>query len=288
VREVSAGVIGHRLSAIGCLLVALAACARPSELAVMSFNIRYGTAADGANAWPNRRELVIGTIRAQAPDVLGLQEALRFQLDELGVALPEYGQLGVGRDDGRAAGEYAAILYRRDRLEVEASGTFWLSDTPEVPGSASWGNRITRVSTWARFRDRATAARLAVFNAHLDHESQSSREHGVRLILGRADSLAAGLPVVFLGDFNAGEDNPAIVAVRAAGFADTYRVLRPDDRWAGSFSGFVGDSSGPKIDYIFARGEWDVRSADVLRRRSGTRDASDHFPIVARIRVTGM
>ena len=119
----------------------------------MSFNIRYGTAPDGENRWERRRESVVHVIREFDPAVVGLQEALRFQLNELRAALPGCEEIGVGRRDGREAGEYAAILYDRRRLEVVEQGTFWFSETPAVPGSTSWGNRITRICTWARFRE---------------------------------------------------------------------------------------------------------------------------------------
>jgi endonuclease/exonuclease/phosphatase family metal-dependent hydrolase len=253
------------LLAVGC------ASPPPPEFGIMTFNIRYGTADDGPNAWTLRRDLVVATIAAERPDVLGLQEALRFQLDELRAALPGYAELGVGRDDGGTAGEYAAILYRPDRVTIEATG------------SATWGNRITRICTWARIRDRAAGSRFVLFNLHLDHESQPSRERSVQLILARADRMAAGLPVLLTGDFNAGEDNPAVAAVRAAGFVDTYRAVDPDPSGDGTFGGFAGDSSGAKIDFVFVRGPWRVRTADILRRRGGTRDPSDHFPVTARL-----
>lgn len=253
------------------------------DLAVMSFNIRYGTAADGDDGWTLRRDLLLATLGAADPDILGLQEALRFQLDEIGAAFPAYAELGVGRDDGETAGEYAALLVRRGRFTVEASGTFWLSDTPDVPGSMSWGNRIPRVCTWAVLADRMTGRRLAVFNTHLDHESQPARERGVTLIAERIEALAADLPVLVLGDFNAGEDNAALTPLRAAGFVDTYRIVDADPAGDGTFGGFRGDSTGAKIDYILARGGWTVLEADILRRRAGTRDPSDHFPVTARL-----
>jgi endonuclease/exonuclease/phosphatase family metal-dependent hydrolase len=269
------------------LLALVLTDAAPAPFHLMTFNIRYGTAPDGANAWPLRAGLVVATVRHAAPDVLALQEALRLQLDLLRDSLPAYAELGVGRDDGKEAGEYAAILYRRDRLAVDTTGTFWLSDTPTVPGSMSWGNRITRICTWARFHDRATGTAFTVFNVHLDHESQNSRERSVALVLERAPRLAAGTPVVLLGDFNAGEDNPAAAAVRQAGFVEAYRVMRPNDVWAGTFGGFQGDSTGPMIDHIFLRGAWRVHASDILRRRGTTRDASDHFPVVATVELEG-
>jgi endonuclease/exonuclease/phosphatase family metal-dependent hydrolase len=266
-------------------LLLLLGCGVSPDLSVMSFNIRYGTAPDGENAWEQRRDLLVGTVVAHDPDILGVQEALRFQLDAIGAALPGHTEIGVGRDDGDTAGEYAALLVRRGRFDVDTSGTFWLSDTPEVPGSMSWGNRVTRICTWVVLRDRATGGRLAVFNTHLDHESQPARERGGGLILERVEQHAAGLPVLLLGDFNAGEDNPALALVRAAGFVDTYRAVDPDSAGDGTFSGFRGDSTGAKIDHVLARGDWKVETADILRRRGGTRDPSDHFPVVATLRA---
>ena len=137
------------------LAAALAAQSAPREpLTVMSFNVRYGDANDGENRWAARREALFDTIRRQDADLVGLQEALDFQIDEIVGAVSIYAVIGVGRDDGVAEGEYAAILFRKDRLHVADAGTFWFSDTPDVPGSKSWGNNITRICTWARLVDR--------------------------------------------------------------------------------------------------------------------------------------
>jgi endonuclease/exonuclease/phosphatase family metal-dependent hydrolase len=123
-------------------------------LTVMSFNIRYGTANDGENRWANRREFLFDVVRQSDADLIGLQEALDAQIREILAAVPGYGVVGVGRDDGRTRGEYAAILYRTSRFHVSDAGTFWFSDTPEVVASRSWGNTITRICTWARLVDR--------------------------------------------------------------------------------------------------------------------------------------
>jgi endonuclease/exonuclease/phosphatase family metal-dependent hydrolase len=251
----------------------------------MTFNVRLGTAADGADAWPARRDRLFNVVATERPDVLGVQEALRSQLDDLHARFPEFGEIGVGRDDGKTAGEYAAILYRSDRLAVDSSGTFWLSDTPEVPGSASWGNQITRISTWAVFRDLRTGARFAAFNVHLDHESQPSRERSVELVLRRVAATAGDRPAILIGDFNAGEDNPAVATVLRAGMRDTFRALHPDARWVGTFNAFTGDSTGPKIDYVFAGPHWEILDAAIGRSRPGGRDASDHFPVTATLRI---
>jgi endonuclease/exonuclease/phosphatase family metal-dependent hydrolase len=280
--------VKHRalLGLLAALVAGGAACTARTPLHVMTFNIRYGTADDGPDAWPLRRDRLFQVIAAERPDLLGLQEALRFQLDELRQRFPEFGEVGVGRDDGKTAGEYAAILYRTDRLALDSSGTFWLSDTPEVPGSASWGNHITRICSWALLTDRRTGAKLAAFNLHLDHESQPSREQGAALVMRRMPALAGDRPTILTGDFNAGEDNPAVAIVLTAGMRDTFRALHPDARWVGTFNGFTGDSTGPKIDYVFASPQWEILDAAIGRSRPGERDASDHFPVTAVLQFT--
>lgn len=288
------------------LLVTSSACSSPrgmgpepvtprgpttAAVRVMTFNIRYGSAPDGENAWPLRRELALRVIRDLGPTVLGVQEALRFQLDEIGGAFPELGEIGVGRDDGAERGEYAAILFDRRRLEVLEQGTFWLSDTPDVAGSTSWGNRIPRIATWARFRDRVTGATFAVFNTHWDHESQPSRERSAALLLDRIrPRVTAGDPVLLLGDFNAGEDNPAFQALvgalrgapaGAAPLYDTFRALHPDAVETGTYHAFGGDRRGAKIDAVLASCRWRPLDAGIVRVSEDGRYPSDHFPVTA-------
>jgi endonuclease/exonuclease/phosphatase family metal-dependent hydrolase len=263
----------------------LAVAAEP--MTVMTFNIRYGTARDGDNHWTLRRTFLFDVVREQSADIIGLQEALDGQIREITEAVPGYAVVGVGRDDGRTAGEYSAILVRKDRFNVAEAGTFWFSDTPAVPGSTSWGNRITRICTWARLIDRDGTA-FWFFNVHLDHESQPSRERSTELLLRRIDARAfPGEPVVVTGDFNVGEDNPAILTMLGAkAFVDTYRVIHPDEKQVGSFSNFKLDSiDGPKIDYVLVQPGTDVLSAEIVRTARDGRYPSDHFPVVARIQL---
>jgi endonuclease/exonuclease/phosphatase family metal-dependent hydrolase len=269
--------------------LALGACAvsarEPETLRVMSFNVRYGTAPDGENRWELRDDLVVQAIRDFDPAVVGVQEALRFQLNELGEALPAFHEIGVGRRDGREAGEYAAILYDRDRFEVVEQGTFWFSDTPAVPGSMSWGNRITRICTWGRFRERTTRNSFYVFNVHWDHESQPSRERSGELLRARIEARShPGDPVIVTGDFNAGESNPAIRPLHAAGLVDTFRVLHPEVEEVGTFNGFNGDRAQEKIDGIWVTPGWQVIHAEIDRTIHGGRYPSDHFPVTAVLR----
>ncbi|UCD24767.1 MAG: endonuclease/exonuclease/phosphatase family protein, partial [Gemmatimonadota bacterium] len=268
------------------------------ELRVMSFNIRYGTADDGEDSWPNRSHLVLDVISDNGPDVIGVQEALEFQLDGLLRDLDGYGMIGVGRDDGVAAGEFAAILYRTSRLDVVESGTFWFSDTPDVPGSTSWGNAITRICTWALFEEAATGRPFFVYNVHFDHESQRSREQSANMLGARIAERSTPAPVIVTGDFNAGEQNPAMLflvgdawrvdveggeSIVAPGLRDTYRTLHPDSIDVGTFNAFRGERSGEKIDAVLVSQDWHVTEATIVRVQADGRYPSDHFPVVATV-----
>ncbi len=253
------------------------------ELRVMTFNIRYGTAPDGENRWSNRKSLLFGVVNDHKPDVVGLQEALRFQIEEILAAVPGYAFLGVGRDDGKAAGEHAAILYRTDRLKVNQNGDFWFSDTPDVPGSKHWGNQITRLCTWARFETQDGATPFYVFNLHLDHQSQPSREKSAQLLLRKIQEREHQYPVVVTGDFNAGETNPAVTLMKGS-FADSFRMLHPDATDVVTFNSFKNPPpGGDKIDYIFVDSSVPVGEAAIVRDQTNGHYPSDHFPVTATV-----
>ena len=275
------------VSLVLSILFAQAPAPQPAPaapLTVMTFNIRYGTANDGDNHWLKRREQLFALLRDQQPDVNGLQEALNGQIEEILQAVPGYAYVGVGRSDGRRAGEYAAILYRTARLHVRRSDTFWFSDTPGVVKSTSWGNQIERICTWAYFEDREGPAFYA-YNVHLDHLSQPSRERSVALLLARIGARDPRAPVVVTGDFNAGEDNPAAVAMRGS-FHDSFRVLHPGATEVGTFNGFKpGQTAGDKIDFVFVEPGVEVLDAAIVRSSLDGRYPSDHFPVTARIRL---
>ena len=260
----------------------------------MSFNIRYGTADDGENRWENRREMVFDVLRDYRPDVVGLQEALRFQIDQIRKALPEYGEVGVGRDDGKTKGEYSCILYNLARFRVADSATFWFSETPQVPGSIHWGNVCTRICTWARLVEKKSGRALLVYNVHLDHRSQPSREKSVELLAERIQHRKHPEPFVLTGDFNAGENNPAITYLKGKTLlgttaqcktanpipvVDTFRVLHPHAVDVGTFNEFKGTRSGEKIDFVFAPPAAQVLEAEIIHTQRKGRYPSDHFPI---------
>jgi endonuclease/exonuclease/phosphatase family metal-dependent hydrolase len=218
-----------------------------------------------------------------------------------------YDEVGVGRDDGHQAGEYAAILYDRNRLELLNEGHFWLSGSPELPGSMTWGNRYPRIVTWARLRDRATRSVFLAVNTHWDHESQEAREKGAHLMVNRLMPLGdVGDPLLIVGDLNCSRDNRAFQILEGSSAAepenrpwwtDTFEVMFPRGiAGSGTFHAFTGDRGGAKIDFVLvwplkgrapaymptsARREWRVLQAGIVHTNENGRYPSDHFPVTA-------
>ncbi len=256
----------------------LASKSSASKLKVMTFNIRYGTADDGDNKWENRKDIFFDVLKNQKADIIGLQEALKFQLDEIKARFPEYEQLGVGREDGKTKGEYSAILYLKKKFKADSTGYFWFSDTPEVPDSRSWGNNVTRICTWVLLKEISTGKSFYYYNLHIDHESQNSREKSAGLLLKRIDGKKN---VIITGDFNAGENNRAVKEIIEGGFEDSFRVLHPNEKDVNTYHAFKGTLTGDKIDYIFIRGTFKVNKAEIIRYNKEGKYPSDHFPVTA-------
>jgi len=262
-----------------------------AELKVMTFNIRYGSAADGENAWDQRKDLLLATIRAFDPDLLGTQEVLADQADFLAENLPRYTLVGVGRDDGKRRGEFSAILFRSERFELVASGTFWLSERPDVPGSKSWDSSLARIATWARLGDRAAGGRELVFlNTHWDHRGNEARVESGKLIRKWLAEHARGAAVVVTGDLNVTDSHAGFRALLdpAAGaprLADVFRAAHPQAQAEeATFHGFSGRRAGRRIDFILASPELAVRAAAIDDTSREGRYPSDHFPVTAVLR----
>ena len=280
----------------GCSLLihfnsSAAETSNPFEVDVMSFNIRFGTARDGENHWRTRKELVVKIIEENQPDVVGLQEAHRFQVEEMLSTLPGYKETAQAPEDPQ---QYTlnAILYRAEKFSVEEFGWFWFSDTPEVI-STSWGNYLPRTCNWARLLETESGRPFYFYNAHLDHLSQNSRYKSAGLILGRMAQREHPDPLVLTGDFNAGEENKAIEYLLAdhadAGSAslrlvDSFRVLHPDEDEVGTYHAYSGKTDRDKIDYIFIQPEAEVLSSEIIHTRYDGKYPSDHFPLKSRIR----
>ncbi len=272
----------------------LKADVRAADVRVMSFNIRYGTAADGDNHWEKRKEFLIETIKAFDPDLLGTQETLGFQRDYLAASLPGYEVLGVGRDDGRERGEMMALYFKRSRFKKLDGGHFWLSETPEQAGSKSWDSSLPRMVTWVKLVDRkqANAKPILFFNTHFDHRGPEARAQSARLLRRRAAEMGKACRVIVTGDFNEGEGSEPYRALFGpvgegqSPLRDTYRIAYPGRATnEGTFSGFKADgTSGPRIDWIGASKDWQVLKAAIDRTARDGRTPSDHFPVTAVLR----
>jgi endonuclease/exonuclease/phosphatase family metal-dependent hydrolase len=260
------------------------------DLRVMTFNIRYGTANDGHHVWPNRRDLVMDRIRAARADIVGIQEALLFQIEELIGALPGFAVVGVGRADGICASEWSAILIRTSRFAVAQAQTHWLSPDPLIPGSVGWDAALPRTVTAALLVDRTAQRRLWVYNAHLDHRGTRAREGSTAIIRQLIQTQHPGIPTLVLGDFNTSPASKAMRTLLAAGpgwpgLIDSFLHRHPGASEIGTFNGFKNRRDGNKIDYVLCSRDLEITAAAIDRFRgpSGLHP-SDHEPVTATLR----
>lgn len=265
----------YQAVALLLLLLCLPSAAKP--LMVESVNLRYDNPADGENAWIQRRAMVTRHLQTLQPDLVGLQEVLAHQWQWLGQQLPEYGQFGVGRDDGKHAGEFVPVLYRLDRLELKKNGYFWLSEMPDKVGSIGPGAHLPRITSWAVFFDKQSQKRFCFFNTHFSHVSDNARQHAAKLLLAQISNRCKGLPVVITGDFNASPSDTTYQLLTER-LSDTADKLAP-----ATFNGFGKAKSAARIDYIFTDktiGSSQYQTHQIVR--DGVY-ISDHFPISAKL-----
>jgi endonuclease/exonuclease/phosphatase family metal-dependent hydrolase len=267
------------------------AAAADLTVTVMTFNIRYGSANDGPDRWDQRREMVRDAIQRVAADFVGAQEALPDQVAYLSEQLPGYECLARSREANANVGEACPLWYQtgRWRLDPNERGFFWLSETPEVPGSRSWNTACTRMVTWGRFLEKKAGRGIYVYNTHFDHVSEEARRESAKLLARRIADRKHAEPALVTGDFNSGESSGAIeyLTGRADGapvkLVDTFRAIHPDAKDVGTFHGFRGTRTGPKIDFIFASPGAKTLAAEILHDTRNGRDPSDHFPVTAKV-----
>lgn len=258
----------------------------PLTLRVMTFNLRFAS-EQPPHAWPARRPVMRHVIERAAPDVIGTQEGLYGQLRDLATDLPAYDWIGLGREGG-SRGEFTAVFFRRDKFEPVAFDHFWLSDTPDVIGSMTWGNRYRRMVTWVRLRERASGRVFEVWNTHLDHEIEAAREKAAALITERLARVDPQIPLLLVGDFNclAGASAPYTVFTKKAGLVDTWlsAAQRTNDG-LNTFHGYQPPQrGGERIDWILARTPQAVTEAAILDDAENGQTPSDHFPVTATVR----
>ena len=261
------------------------------DVKVMTFNVRNSNAQDGPNAWPQRIDLFFETITGFNADLIGFQEVLALQHDEIQKRLSGYAFSGVARDDGKRKGEWCLVGYRESRFALVAQGDFWLSETPTIAGSESWDAALTRICSWVRVRDQSTGRELVFANTHFDHKGVVARQEASRVLSKQLSEVAKGVPAILVGDLNITEDNPAYaVLVRpttpgAIAWIDAYRAVHParapDEA---SFPGFNGGTAGSRIDFIFHTPHFVANTSEIVRNSRDGRFPSDHYAVTAILR----
>lgn len=278
-------------------LLALLSCSKeptatpsvsPADLKVMSFNVRYDNPGDGENNWKNRSELVGEAIKFYDADIVGTQEVLHNQLEDMKAYLGDkYKMVGVGREDGKEQGEYAALWYKPERFDLMDSGNFWLSETPDKAGSMGWDGACVRIATWAMLRDKASDREIMALNTHLDHVGVTARREGVTLILDRVSQKRGDRPVVVTGDFNSTPESDVVAHITAdsiAGHLKDARRVSPlvyGPSWSYHEFGKLPLQDRVLIDYIFTSGGLKAKSYGVLSETLDGRWPSDHCPVLA-------
>ena len=260
-----------------------------TSLRAMSFNIRLGVAKDGENHWDKRKDFVVETIKNYDADFIGTQETWDFQAKYLAEKLDGYTYVGRSRQDDEK-GEQCGILFRSSRFDKLIEGHFWLSKTPDKPGSKSWDSSLPRMATWLKLWDRVNEKSIYVINAHFDHRGKVARVESAKQIRKFIESLPTQVHVVVTGDFNAAQDSGPYRALFAddgddvSPVVDTFRIANPtpaDEE--GTFNGFKGTTNGGRIDWIAATRSLKIESAQIDRTEFDNRYPSDHFPVTAEL-----
>jgi endonuclease/exonuclease/phosphatase family metal-dependent hydrolase len=293
-------VLAVALQCVVAIAVASPAVAESDALRVMSFNIRNSRAKEkqSENNWADkehpRRERTIRIIRKNEPDLLGVQEARPDQVNDLKDALSEYTFYGVGRDDGKLGGEFSGIFYRTERFTQTGAGSFWLSATPEKPGTSFYTalGACARIASWVRLKDKATGGEFVLLNMHWDHISQPARESSASLVRERLALLGGSLPWIVMGDLNAPEDSVEVKKLigpkdsNGRSLADSFRVLHPKrSPDESTFNDWAGTLKGSRIDFILYTREFKAESAKIVRKNYDGLWPSDHYPVMATFRL---
>ena len=257
----------------------------PHPLDVMTFNVRINLVSDGDNAWPNRKEMAASMIRFYEPDIFGVQEALEGQVSDLSERLPDYGWIGVGRDDGQAAGEFMAIFYLKHRFKVLKEDTFWLSENPQQPG-LGWDAAYMRVVTWAQLKDLQSGETFFHFNTHFDNRGEKARQESAKLLLSKIRAIAGNGSVIVTGDFNTPPDSePYRILTKSDLLTDTKTKSQTShhgpSRTMNDFDLENLKTSEPPIDYIFVSKQIGVLKHATLSDTFDGYFPSDHMPVLA-------
>jgi endonuclease/exonuclease/phosphatase family metal-dependent hydrolase len=267
------------------ILLFIAFLLKAQEINVITYNIRYNTPNDSINAWPNRCNMVCGLLRFHEAGIFGLQEALIGQINDIKKQLPQMKYIGVGRDDGKEAGEFSPIFFDSIKFKLINKGWFWLSETPEKPGYG-WDAHFNRICTWVKLKPKKGTPFLYL-NTHLDHQGDIARAESAKLIMKKIDELnSKHFPVILSGDFNLTPEAAPIQYIKQH-LKDCREISMelpygPD----GTFNNFDFNSKLPdRIDYIFVNEKVTVLKYAVLTDSKENRYPSDHLPVMVKLRL---
>lgn len=265
------------------LLIGLGASAQ--HYTVGTFNLRYANPGDSGNLWRSREPRVAALIQFYDFDILGTQEGLIGMLDDLSKSLPDYTRYGIGRDDGKDAGEHSEIFYKKTKFRQLKQGDFWLSETPQKPSLGWDATCCNRICSWVQLQDLKTGQRFFVFNTHYDYQKDLARNESSKLILAKIREIAGNNPVIFMGDLNGGLDTEWYQKIARSGLLkDTYREAPHPYADNPTFHDFgkLLDSSDI-IDHIFVTGAFQVTKWGILSDSFHGKYPSDHFPVLTEI-----
>ncbi len=232
-----------------------------------TFNIRYDNPSDAPNDWQSRKDRVAQYILDEQIDIVGMQEVLHNQFLDLQAALPAYAGIGVGRDDGKTAGEYAPLFYRKDKYEVLDSNTFWLSENPDSVGKMGWDAVCTRIATWAKLKDKESGKVFMAVNTHFDHVGEVARRESALLIIRKIKEIVGDRPAVLTGDFNVTEDSDAYRTLTTNEFVllDAQKAAATVEGIDYTFHNFdrYPMEDRTKIDFVFVTPQITVKHSEI-------------------------
>ena len=262
--------------------------AQTHHLRVASYNLRYDNPGDSLDAWKYRKETVANLIQFHDFDIFGAQEVLHHQIEELLEEMEGYSYIGVGRDDGKSAGEYSPVFYKDEMFKLLNSGTFWLSENTKVPNKG-WDAALPRVCSWGEFEDRRTGFKFYLFNTHFDHVGVEARKESARLILNKIKEIAEDAPVILTGDFNVDQENEGYELIHSSDrLTDSYERSPIKYGASGTFNSFnVNASTERRIDHIFLTDHFKVLRHGILtdsyQAKDQARLPSDHYPVLVEL-----
>ena len=273
------------------ILTFFSGCGKADKIIkVITFNIRYDNPRDSINAWPNRLPVVCDFLNSEKADLFGLQEALWYQFEAIDSALTGYSSVAVGRDDGKKKGEMNPVFYRIDRFDYVRDSTFWLSQSPGIPGTKGWGASLPRIVTWVQLTDKLSGKTLYYFNTHFAHDSDSARVMSAGILLKQVKRLAGKENFIITGDFNSTPDSRAYFMLTEKNskkplMKDAYVITEtaPAGPLA-TFNNWNDDQPGNRIDYVFVKNGKEVKSVSTVVRKNGQVFISDHWPVVSVIK----